>query len=403
MDVVPGGRHIAARVICNPARIHGRASLGYQRRKILHVLAPGEVGGLESVVRSLAAAQAARGHVVAAAAVIEPGPTEHPWVAAARGVGIPVLECPIPHRAYHQERAAVARLCRTLNPDIVHTHGYRPDVLAGGVARRLGHATVTTVHGFTGGGARNRFYEWLQLRAFRRFGAVVAVSRPLRDRLASAGVPPGKLHVIPNAYEASVLPAGREQARSALGLPRLGFRLGWVGRLSREKGADTLIDAMGLLLELPISLSVFGTGRESAALAARAAAAGVSDRIRWHGTVADAGRLFPAFDSFVLSSRTEGTPIVLFEAMAAGVPVIATAVGGVPDVVSAGEALLVRADDPAALAAAIRAVHSDPAAAAARAAAARRRLDSAFGLEEWITRYDRTYDAVTRPAPRTAV
>jgi glycosyltransferase involved in cell wall biosynthesis len=400
---VAGGRDSSASIICNPGRIHGRSSLGYARRKILHILAPGEVGGLESVVRSLATAQQAAGHDVAVAAVVDPATGEHPWVAAARADGLSVLECTIPARAYHRERAAVARLCGTVAPDIVHTHGYRPDVLAGGIARRLGHATVTTVHGFTGGGARNRLYEWLQLRAFRRFDAVVAVSRPLSERLAAAGVSPARLHVIPNAYPARGLPLSPAEARSALGLAPRGFRLGWVGRLSAEKGADVLVDAMGLLRDLPISLSVLGTGREFAALTTRAAAAGLGDHIRWHGTVADAGRLFSAFDCFVLSSRTEGTPIVLFEAMAAGVPVVATAVGGVPDVISGTEALLVPPENPAALAEAIRAVHADPPAAAARAVAARRRLEAEFGVAEWITRYDVTYDAVARPLPRTAV
>jgi glycosyltransferase involved in cell wall biosynthesis len=374
----------------------GGPFLGYQRRKILHILAPGEVGGLESVVRSLASAQQAQGHLVAVAAVVDRESPEHPWVTAARAEGIPVYPCPIPPRAYHKERAAIARICRTLEPEIVHTQGYRPDVLAGGVARRLGHATVTTVHGFTGGGIRNRFYEWLQLRAFRRFDAVVAVARALGERLAAAGVPRERLHVIPNAYAAAGPPLGRDAARAMLGVPPEGYRLGWAGRLGREKGADVLVDALGLLRDLPISLSVVGAGRESAALGARAETRDVSDRIRWHGTVPDAARLLPAFDCFVLSSRTEGTPMVLFEAMAAEVPVVAAAVGGVPDIVSAEEALLVPPEDPAALAGAIRAVHADPAGAASRARAARRRLDSDYGVAGWVARYDGTYAAVTR-------
>jgi glycosyltransferase involved in cell wall biosynthesis len=369
----------------------------------LHVLAPGEVGGLESVVRSLASAQQASGHAVAVAAIVDREAPEHPWVTAARADGIQVRPCPVPPRAYHRERAEVGRLCELIGPDVVHTHGYRPDVLAGGVARRLGHATVTTVHGFTGGGVRNRLYEWLQVRAFRRFDAVVAVSRPLRRQLAAAGVPNEALQVIPNAYRESLPPAGRLAARSALGVPAEGYRIGWVGRLGHEKGADVLIDALALTRDISLELSIVGAGREAETLTARARAAGVGDRIRWHGTVPAAGRLFSAFDCFVLSSRTEGTPIVLFEAMAAGVPVIASAVGGVPDVVSQTEAVLVAPSDPAALAVAIRAVHADPDAAGDRARAARRRLDTDFGVEEWLKRYDSTYDAVTRPRPRPAV
>ena len=347
-------------------------------------------------MRALASAQQAQGHLVAVAAVVDRESPEHPWITAARAEGIPVYPCPIPPRAYHKERAAIARICRTLGPEIVHTHGYRPDVLAGSVARRLGHRTVTTVHGFTGGGMRNRFYEWLQLRAFRRFDAVVAVARPLGDRLAAAGVPRERLHVIPNAYAAAGPPLGRDAARTILGVPPEGYRLGWAGRLSREKGADVLVEALGLLRDLPIALSVLGTGREAAALAGRAAALGVSERVHWHGTVPDAARLLPAFDCFVLSSRTEGTPMVLFEAMAAGVPVVATAVGGVPDIVSAEEALLIPPESPAALAGAIRAGYADPAVAAARARAARRRLDRDYGVAGWVERYDATYAVVIR-------
>jgi glycosyltransferase involved in cell wall biosynthesis len=126
----------------------------------------------------------------------------------------------------------------------------------------------------------------------------------------------------------------------------------------------------------------------------------LDDRVSFHGEVTRASRVFPAFDLFVLSSRTEGTPITLLEAMHAGVPIVATAVGGVPDVVSAEEAVLIPAEDPAALASAIREVYANPADAAARADRARSRLEKDFSPAPWIEAYDRIYRtaAATRGA-----
>jgi len=110
----------------------------------------------------------------------------------------------------------------------------------------------------------------------------------------------------------------------------------------------------------------------------------VADRVNWHGLVPDAADLYPAFDAWVLSSRTEGTPIALLEAMAARVPVVATAVGGVPDVVSSAEALLVPSEQPRELAAALATVLADRAQAALRAEAAYRRLTEAYSPGGWL-------------------
>jgi glycosyltransferase involved in cell wall biosynthesis len=255
---------------------------------------------------------------------------------------------------------------------------------------------VTTLHGFTGGGWRNRLYERLQRRSVRRFDAVVAVSRPLAQFLVREGVPAERIHVVPNAWEASGTLMRRDVARRALGIPEDGFHIGWVGRLTREKGADVLIDALAPLSDLPIVGSFVGEGPERATLEARAVARGLGGRVKWHGMIVDAARLFAAFDLFVLSSRTEGTPITLFEAMAAGVPVVATAVGGVPDVVSSAEALLVPPGDPALLSSAIRVALLDRAGAQARAADARVRLDRAFALRPWVASYEAVYRSVLR-------
>jgi len=175
---------------------------------------------------------------------------------------------------------------------------------------------------------------------------------------------PSEIHVVQNAWQETALPFDRSAARRRLGVSADGFRIGWVGRLSAEKGPDLLLHALVHLMHLPLSVSIIGGGQEQQSLLARANRLGIEQQIRWHGMVPDAARQFAAFDVFVLSSRTEGTPIVLFEAMAADVPIVAARVGGVPDVVSLAEAALVPPADPVALAAAIRAVYRDPVATA---------------------------------------
>src|SRR5687768_8252219 len=144
---------------------------------ILHIFAPGEAGGLEGVVEMLAAGHRALGHEVHVAAVIEPGREPHTLVVL-RQVGAQVHPIVVSPRMYPAERSSVAALCERLAPDVVHTHGYRPDVVDAPVARRLGIPTVTTVHGFTGGGLMNRVYEVLQRASFRQFRLVVAVALP---------------------------------------------------------------------------------------------------------------------------------------------------------------------------------------------------------------------------------
>jgi glycosyltransferase involved in cell wall biosynthesis len=365
------------------------------RLSVLHVIAPADAGGAERVVHTLATGQHRAGHQVRVVAVLANGADRHPFLAPLDKTGVETIPLRVPPRAYGRERTAIEELCRRLRPDVMHTHGYHVDVVDAGAARRAGVPTVTTVHGVTRGDWKNWIYQRLQWRAFRRFDAVVAVSRPLARDLERMGVPAARVHLVPNAWPASdPPPLPRDQARAQLAVPDGRFHLGWVGRLTPEKGADVLLAALARLTDLPVVASVVGDGRGRPALEQLAARLGVGDRVRWLGNVAEAARLFAAFDVFALSSRTEGTPIVLFEAMAACTPIVASAVGGVPDVVSPAEALLVTADDPAALAQAIRSVHADPAAAAYRARLANERLASDFGPGPWLERYERIYRSV---------
>ena len=383
----------------DPADVPGNDS---PRRTILQIVAPGELGGLESVVLALAAGQTRRGHNVIVAVVSEPRNGEHPFVAALSAAGVTTVPFVLPPRAYLKERALIKDLCNREQPDIVHTHGYRPDILHAASRLRRNFATATTLHGSSRVGGSSTFHEWLQMLSLRRFDAVIAVSRQLADQLRRTWVRPERLHVIPNAGSDRMPIADSLEARSRLKLPADGIVVGWVGRLIPIKGADVFIRAVRHLAALPITVSVIGDGSERALLEELAHAEGISERVHFHGAVHDAARYISAFDVFVLSSRSEGTPVTLLEAMAAKVPVVATRVGGVPDVVGPAEAMLVPPEDPVALAKAIRAVIQDPAGATRRAEAAARRLHINFGIERWIDAHDRVYDTIVanRNTPR---
>ncbi len=375
------------------------------RLSVLHVVAPAAIGGLERVVRTLAVGHARRGHRITVVAVIPGEPSSpqaaggHPFVAELEGSGVNVIPVYVSPRAYWRERQAVAEACEQCDPDIVHTHGYRPNVVDAGVALARGLPIVTTVHGYTGGQWRNRVYEGIQRHVARRFDAVVAVSQSLAERLVASGVRGSRLHVVPNAYEAADVFLPRPEARAVFGVPDDAVVAGWVGRLSREKGLDVLIAALPLLQDQRVMVVVCGDGPERSKLESQAKALGVAGAMRWLGAVPDVKRLFRGFDLFVLSSRTEGTPITLFEAIDAEIPVVATTVGGVPSVVRDAEARLVVPQDPRALADAMRDVRDDAHAARVRAEGARRRLVTTFALDPWLDRYEAVYRAVRRDGP----
>jgi glycosyltransferase involved in cell wall biosynthesis len=368
---------------------------------VLHVIGPAAVGGMEKVVRSLAWSQREAGRPVAIAAILDRPNPEHPFLADLAAADVPAHVVIAGGHGYLSEFRGVRQACLERRPGIVHTHGRRSDVVAGLVARRLGIPTVATVHGAIGGTLRNRVYMRIQHRALRRADAVVAVSDVIARKLVASGVDARKVHRIQNAFADATSRPPRAVARSALDLPDDAPVIGWVGRLSSEKGADVFLDAIAGLQDGNAVASVIGAGDELEGLQRRAERLGIAARVMWHGPVADAGRLFNAFDVFVLSSHTEGTPMVLLEAMAARTPIVATRVGGVPDVVSSSEALLVTPNDPAQLSAAIQSVLADTPAAASRADAAERRLRRDFGWERWVRAYDAIYRLAAGDRPPT--
>jgi glycosyltransferase involved in cell wall biosynthesis len=362
--------------------------------RVLHALTPAPVGGLESVVAMLAREWVGRGGGTAIAMALDPGAPVPAGLSALATAGVELFPFWTMPRAYWQERKDYRRIFRDWRPALVHTHGYRADLLAGAAAGDLRLPRVSTFHGFTGGGWKNRLYEYLQIRAARRCDAVIAVSAPIQGRLVRSGVLPARVHLVPNALARREALLDRAAARAELGLAPEATVIGWIGRLSLEKGPDVLLRAVPDLGDPGWQVSMIGEGPLRSLLRQTSDQLGIAERVRWHGLVPDAARCYAAFDCVVLSSRTEGTPIVLLEAMAGGIPVVATRVGGVPDVMREDEGFLVPPEAPAALAAAVRSVLTDRGAAASRAARAAARIARDYAPGPWLDRHAELYRSI---------
>jgi glycosyltransferase involved in cell wall biosynthesis len=288
----------------------------------------------------------------------------------------------------------VAALLRQRQAPLVHTHVYHADFVGYWAARSCRMPVVATVHGFVGGDWKNRLYQSLDRRLLRRFDAVICVSEGVRARLAGAGGDPARLRVIPNGHPGGAT-VPRAVARERLGIVDGTPTIGWVGRLSAEKGADLLLAALPQVGVPGARAVLLGAGEEERRLGTLGAALGLPEgAVRLVGERADAASLLGAFDVLVISSRTEGLPMVLLEAMAVGTPVVAFAVGGIPDVLGDESGWLVPAGDVPALAAGIRHALGARDEAARRAAVARRTLEARFGLDRWLRTVEAVYAGV---------
>lgn len=247
-------------------------------------------------------------------------------------------------------------LLRDIAADVLCCHGYKADVVGLLAGRRLGIPVVGISRGWTAENLRVKAYEAIDRRALRWMDRVVCVSGGQARKVLKAGVSPAKVSVIHNAIRTERFERPSTDARKTLsGLfarpPR--HIVGAAGRLSPEKGFAVLVDAAARLVrEQPTTgFVLFGDGALRESLALQIQAAGLADRFLLPGFRRDLDELLPAMDVFALPSYTEGLPNVVLESFAAGVPVVATAVGGTPELVDDGvSGRLVPAGDPTALA-----------------------------------------------------
>jgi glycosyltransferase involved in cell wall biosynthesis len=299
----------------------------------------------------------------------------------------------------------VAGHLRRIRADVQTCSGYKPDVIGWLAARQAGIPVIAVAHGWTAATLKVRLYESLDRLILRWMDAVVCVSKAQSERVRRAKVPEEKIVVIRNAIGAEAF-AEPDPAYGILlkrFFPNPPKRIvAAAGRLSPEKGFDQLVEAASLVVchDSEIGFIQFGAGPLHASLSRQIDAAGLRDRFVLAGFRPDVCRFLPHVDVMVLPSLTEGLPVVLLEAFAAGVPAVATAVGGTPEVIEDGKSgYLVPPSDPPAMARRILDVlHAEPA-RLAMGQEGRRRVQTDFTFADRSLRYQRLFDRLLASTP----
>ena len=284
--------------------------------------------------------------------------------------------------------------------DILITNGHKARGVSRLLPKSLGIPIITVSRGWTTENLKIKLFNFVDRHFHRRADHVIAVSEGQATKVIRFGTPPERVTVIRNAirverFDALPDPTDREKL-SALFPQRPMFLLGAAGRLSPEKGFDVLLDAVKTVRErgFSIGLVIFGEGFLREPLERQIKDLGLQECVQLPGFTDELDRLLSHFDIFVQSSHTEGLPNVLLEAMAARTAVVATNVGGTPEVVEEGvTGLMVPPGDVKKLADAICQMLADPDGLRVMGIAGRNRVTTLFTFENQADRY---YELLTR-------
>lgn len=319
--------------------------------------------------------------------------------------GVEIIALDKPSGLALETHVKLYQLLRRLRPTILHTYNlaaieYQFTALLAGVPVR--------VHAEHGRDARdphgtNRKHNLLRRLLVPLIDCFVPVSLDLRNWLTRIGIPAAKNLLIDNGVDTTdyrpdpgaALPPAWPEWRDC-------FVIGTVGRVQDVKDHASLVEAFALLrkqqpeLAARVRLIIVGEGPLRAALQRQVEAAGLSDVVHLPGARNDIAAIMRSFDVFALSSIAEGTPVTMLEAMATGLPVVSTRVGGIPDLVQEGSTgLLVPARNPQALATALAQYVADPALARSHGAVARMHVERRYSLSAMLSVYLALYDRLT--------
>jgi glycosyltransferase involved in cell wall biosynthesis len=379
--------------------------------RVLRAIARLNMGGPTLHVSYLSAGLRERGYetMLVAGTV---GQGEQSMAYVADELGVPVVTIPHLHREISPVRDLLAtwrlaRIIRIERPTILHTHTAKAGAVGRAAALLAGRSRppiiVHTFHGHVLRGYFGRFwtgvFRLLERLLARITDALVAVSPEVRDELVALGVAPAsKFRVIRLGIEldnrVSSDGSARAETRRTMGVPEARFVVGWIGRMTGVKRTDLVLKGFRALRDNGVDaiLCMVGDGPDRAAVEQLAGELGIVRDCLFAGYQEDVGPFFAAFDVFVLPSGNEGTPVTAIEALATGCPVVATRVGGVPDVVDDGvDGFLVAPGAAQELAARLAELARDPELRVRMGAAGRERMRTRYAVDRLVDDVDRLY------------
>ncbi|MFL6028863.1 MAG: glycosyltransferase family 4 protein [Gaiellaceae bacterium] len=311
----------------------------------------------------------------------------------------------------------LARLIRRERPDILHTHTAKAGTVGRVAALLAGrHRPPIVVHTFHGhvlrgyfGPLRSWFFRMLERWLASRTTALIAVSPQVRDDLVALGIAPRERFAVVRlgielGERVGPREDGRVESRRYLGIAPDQFAVGWIGRMTAVKRTDDVLIAFKGLREDGVDavLCMVGDGPDRPHLERRAHDLGIVRDTLFLGYQEEVAPFYAAFDALVLPSSNEGTPVSAIEALAAGRPVVATRVGGVPDVVVEGEdGFLVEPGATDDLAARLAQLARDPQLRERMGRAGRERVLPRYAVERLVDDVDRLYRSLLSAARRT--
>ena len=372
--------------------------------KILHLISSEGFYGAENVVAALARDLQQSGHIVCIGVFENAHVAPNSVADQFESRGLRVTRIPCRRRFDLTVVRRIRKIIADEEIDLLHSHGYKSDIYAWLAARRLQLPIMATSHLWTGQTAAIRFYEFLDGLVLRRFHAVAAVSQRIAGELKQAGVAEKKISVIDNGIDLSPFDSAAPVLKAEL--HAAGRRLiGTVGRLTSQKGMDYFLGAaQKLLKEFPdLMFAIVGDGPDRQKLEQMAGELQIEKSIHFSGARNDMPGVYASLDVFVLASVAEGMPMALLEAMASGRPVVATAVGAIPQIVILGKTgMLVRPKDAGELANAVASLlrHQDLCERVARngQTAVRRQFSSQVMTQKYCKIYDQLLEKKNQKA-----
>jgi glycosyltransferase involved in cell wall biosynthesis len=334
-----------------------------QKQKVLHFIESEGVYGAESVILNLSQQMQQHSELIPVVGCIVSNINEHSALYdAALSLGIDAIKIVISNRRLLIDIPRAAKQLKEFSISLIHSHGYKPSVfgfILGKLARIPIMATCHLWFDPNNGPLKMRVMIRLEKLFYRRFPSVVGVSQPIRDVLIAAGIPRERTQLVRNGVdfpELNLTTFERNELRKNLGIHENAFCILNTGRLTKQKSQTTLISAAALLKQQQVQfkLLIVGEGELKTELQKQIDALELNDCVSLLGFRNDIDKLLAISDVFALPSLDEGMPMSLLEAAAAKVPVITTAVGDIPKLITNNETgLIIPIDAPDILAKAI--------------------------------------------------